>query len=54
MRADNTVIETGPAVAEQGQCKYIITQVNAQVTGTKVVVTVKDHPGKEVMFEKVI
>jgi hypothetical protein len=54
LRADNTVIETGPALAEQGQWKYITTQANAQVAGTKVVITAKDRPGKETTFEKVI
>jgi signal peptidase I len=53
-RADGTLIETGPAVAEQGQWKYIATQANDPVAGTRVIVNVKDRLGKETNDEKVL
>lgn len=54
MRADNSIIETGEAIAEQGQWKYVTTQVNAAIAGTKLTILAKDRPGKETTFEKVM
>jgi hypothetical protein len=53
-RADGTVIESGDAVLDAGKWKYVITQVNAAVPGTKVIATVIDRPGKQAMLEKVL
>ncbi|MFM9837855.1 MAG: hypothetical protein ACKVOQ_06295 [Cyclobacteriaceae bacterium] len=51
---NGTLIEAGQAVAESSRWKYITTQPNATVAGTKVIVTAKDRPGQEVVAEKVL
>jgi hypothetical protein len=51
---NGTLIEAGQAVADGGRWKYITTQPNATVAGTKVIVTAKDRPGQEVVAEKVL
>jgi hypothetical protein len=51
---NGTLIEAGQAVAESGRWKYITTQSNATVAGTKVIVTAKDRPGQEAVAEKVL
>jgi hypothetical protein len=53
-RADGTVIETGQAVRDQENWKYVTTQPNASIPGTKIIVQAKDRPGKQATFEKVL
>jgi hypothetical protein len=52
--ANGALIETGVALPEEGRWKYVATQPNALVAGTKVIVTAKDRPGKEARVEKVL
>jgi hypothetical protein len=53
-RADGTVIETGQAIRDQENWKYVTTQPNASVPGTKIIVQAKDRPGKQATLEKVL
>lgn len=53
-RADGSVIESGDAMLEAGRWKYIITQANAALAGTKVQALVTDRPGKQAVLEKVV
>jgi hypothetical protein len=53
-RADGTIIETGPATREAENWKYVVTQPNANVAGTRFVINANDRPGKQTTFEKVI
>lgn len=53
-RADGSEIETGDAVLDAGRWKYVITQANAVVAGTKVIARATDRPGKEALLEKVM
>lgn len=52
--ADGSVIESGDAMLEAGRWKYIITQANAALAGTKVQALVTDRPGKQAVLEKVV
>lgn len=45
-RADDTVVETGPATLQEFGWLYVTQQVNAAVVGSKVIVTTKDRFGK--------
>lgn len=54
MRADNTVIETGQPVVDQEQWRYVTTQPNSALAGSKIVIKAKDRPGKETTFEVVL
>lgn len=51
---NGTVLETGVAVLEEGRWKYVTTQANAVLAGTKVVALAKDLPGKQTTLEKVM
>lgn len=53
-RADGTVVETGEAIRQEQDWKYVATQANAAVAGSTIVINAKDRPGKEVTFEKVL
>ncbi len=52
--ADGILLETGLAVPEQNQWKYVATQPNAVLPGTKIIVVAKDRTGNEVTKEKVL
>jgi hypothetical protein len=53
-RPDGSVIETGNPVLDTGKWKYVVTQANAAVPGTKVSVSVTDLPGKQATLDKVL
>ncbi len=53
-RPDASVIESGDAVLEEGKWKYVVTQANAAVAGTKVIALATDRPGKQAKLEKVV
>lgn len=53
---DGTVIESGNAVVEDGagEFKYIATQVNAALPGTKITITATDRPGNGTIEERTL
>jgi hypothetical protein len=51
-RSDGSVLETGEAVLESGRWKYLATEPNAALPGTKIAVVATDRPGKEAVLEK--
>jgi len=48
------VLEVGDAVLEGGRWKYVATQGNSNVAGSKIVVTATDRPGREALLEKLL
>ncbi len=53
-KADGSIIETGSAVLEDGRWKFVATQTNAALPGTKVIATATDRSGKQATLEKVL
>ena len=53
-RPDGTVIESGEAVARELKWRYVATAANAQVKGSKLVLTARDRMGKESTLELVL
>jgi hypothetical protein len=52
--ADGAVVESGKAVLNELKWRYIATQANANVPGSKIMLTARDRQGKESTFERVL
>jgi hypothetical protein len=52
--ANGVVIESGKAMANELKWRYVATAANANVTGSKIVLTARDRRGKESIFERVL
>lgn len=54
LRPDNTVLESGKAVANELKWKYQATVENPVVRGSKLVIVTRDRRGQESTFEQVL
>lgn len=54
LKSDGSELEAGNATANELKWRYTSTQVNAQVSGSKLVLTARDRQGKESVFEQVL
>lgn len=52
--SSGAVIESGNAVRDLNGWRYEATQANANRTGTKIIVSAKDRPGKSVSEERIL
>jgi len=52
LAADSSVLESGPAVANELKWKYVATTDNAQVAGSMLMLVARDRQGREVSFEQ--
>jgi hypothetical protein len=53
-KADGTLIEQGPAVADGLKWTYTATQANPVLSGTKITVTAKDLPANMTALDKIL